>query len=41
MIYSKRSIKIDEELTIDYKFDEEDEKIPCNCGSAKCRRSLN
>ena len=30
-----------EELTYDYKFPIEDAKIPCNCGSRRCRKTLN
>ncbi len=30
-----------EELTYDYKFPLEVDKIPCLCGAAKCRGSLN
>ena len=30
-----------EELTYDYKFPIEDAKIPCKCGSARCRKTLN
>ena len=30
-----------EELTYDYKFPLEKDKIPCLCGSLKCRGSLN
>ena len=41
VIYSKREIKVNEEITYDYKFPLEDEKIPCLCGSAQCRGSLN
>ena len=41
VIYSKQSINLGEEITYDYKFPLEDEKIPCLCGSAKCRGSLN
>lgn len=43
LFYSKRSIRSNEELTYDYKFDfeEEDKKIPCLCKSANCRKSLN
>ncbi|KAI5067133.1 hypothetical protein GOP47_0017661 [Adiantum capillus-veneris] len=40
-IYSKRPIGAGEELTYDYKFPREEQKIPCNCGSSKCRGSLN
>lgn len=43
VFYSKRAIKVDEELTYDYKFDFEadDKKIPCLCGAASCRKYLN
>jgi hypothetical protein len=41
VIYSKREIKVGEEITYDYKFPIEDEKIPCLCGNPKCRGTLN
>ncbi|GAQ80945.1 SET domain protein [Klebsormidium nitens] len=41
VIYSKRRIEPGEELTYDYKFPFENVKIPCNCGAAKCRKTLN
>ena len=41
VIYSKREIRVNEEITYDYKFPLEDEKIPCLCGSTQCRGSLN
>ena len=34
-------IKKGEELTYDYKFPIEEVKIPCTCGSKKCRKYLN
>lgn len=40
-IFAKRVILPGEELTYDYKFPFEEEKIKCNCGSSKCRGSLN
>ncbi|XP_049934293.1 histone-lysine N-methyltransferase ATXR7 isoform X2 [Nymphaea colorata] len=40
-IYAKRLIHAGEELTYNYKFPLEEKKIPCNCGSRRCRRSLN
>ena len=41
VIYSKQPIDIDEEITYDYKFPIEDEKIPCLCGAPQCRGFLN
>lgn len=41
VIFAQRSIKRGEELTYDYKFPIEDVKIPCLCGSRKCRKYLN
>lgn len=41
VIYSKREIKVGEEITYDYKFPIEDDKIPCMCGAPQCRGSLN
>ena len=40
-IYSKRDIEVNEEITYDYKFPLEDEKIPCYCGASACRGTLN
>ncbi|KAL1112315.1 hypothetical protein V6Z11_D02G119400 [Gossypium hirsutum] len=40
-IYAKRHIAAGEEVTYNYKFPLEEKKIPCNCGSKKCRGSLN
>ena len=34
-IYAKRHIYAGEELTYNYKFPLEEEKIPCNCGSRR------
>ncbi|KAK6190153.1 hypothetical protein SNE40_002081 [Patella caerulea] len=41
VIYSKRDIDVNEEITYDYKFPLEDEKIPCLCGAQGCRGTLN
>jgi len=41
VIYSKQAIAIGEEITYDYKFPIEDEKIRCLCGSKNCRKYLN
>ena len=30
-----------EELTYDYKFPLEEAKIPCNCGTRRCRKTMN
>lgn len=36
-----RDIKKGEELTVDYHFSKDVDKIPCKCGSAKCRGTIN
>ncbi|KNC53022.1 SET domain-containing protein [Thecamonas trahens ATCC 50062] len=41
VIYARRKIFAGEEVTFDYKFPREDDKIPCLCGAATCRGSLN
>ncbi|KAK5638575.1 hypothetical protein RI129_012870 [Pyrocoelia pectoralis] len=41
VIYSKQPIGVNEEITYDYKFPIEDEKIACLCGAATCRGTLN
>lgn len=41
VIYSKQPIAIGEEITYDYKFEIEDEKIRCLCGARNCRKYLN
>ena len=38
---SIRHIKAGEELTIDYHFDKEVEKVPCRCGALMCRGTIN
>ncbi|GAB6024314.1 hypothetical protein CHUAL_014238 [Chamberlinius hualienensis] len=40
-IFALRRIVAGEELTYDYKFPIEEVKLPCTCGSRKCRRFLN
>ncbi|CAN6335038.1 unnamed protein product [Urochloa humidicola] len=40
-IYAKRRIYAGEELTYNYKFPLEEKKIPCYCGSQRCRGSMN
>ena len=41
VIYSKQPIACGEEITYDYKFPIEDEKIRCLCGAKSCRKYLN
>jgi len=36
-----RDIQPGEELTIDYRFDKDVEKVVCRCGSANCRGTIN
>jgi SET domain-containing protein len=38
---SLRDILPGEELTLDYHFDKKVEKVPCSCGSLKCRGTIN
>ena len=38
---SKRPIKKGEELTVDYRFAHDVEKIECTCRSEKCRGTIN
>ena len=41
LYYSARPIRKGEELTVDYRFDKHVEKVPCGCGSLKCRGTIN
>lgn len=41
VIYSKKTIFKGDEITYDYKFPIEEEKIPCTCGHPNCRKFLN
>ncbi|XP_043102302.1 histone-lysine N-methyltransferase SETD1B [Puntigrus tetrazona] len=41
VIYSRQPIGVNEEITYDYKFPIEDEKIPCLCTAENCRGTLN
>lgn len=41
VIYSKEDIEKGDEITYDYKFPIEDEKIPCTCQAPNCRKFLN
>ena len=38
---SARVILPDEELTVDYHFDKDVEKVPCSCGAPGCRGTIN
>lgn len=38
---SKRAIRKGEELTVDYHFATDIEEVPCKCGSARCRGTIN
>ncbi len=38
---SRRAIRPGEELTVDYRFAKDMEKVPCKCGAAKCRGTIN
>ncbi len=38
---SKRRIPVGEELTVDYHFAKNIEKVPCFCGTEKCRGTIN
>lgn len=38
---SRRDIRPGDELTIDYRFDKDVEKVVCKCGAAKCRGTIN
>lgn len=41
LILAKRKLIQGEELTYDYKFPLEEDKITCHCLSRKCRKYLN
>ena len=41
LYWSKRPIERGEELTIDYLFSKKVERVPCQCGAANCRGTIN
>lgn len=41
IIFALRRILCGEELTYDYKFPFEEDKIPCTCNARRCRKFLN
>jgi uncharacterized protein len=41
LFFSRRKIRAGEELTLDYHFHPDAQRIPCRCGSAKCRGTIN
>jgi SET domain-containing protein len=38
---SKRAIRPGEELTVDYRFSDDVERVKCSCGAKKCRGEIN
>jgi SET domain-containing protein len=38
---SRRPIQSGEELTVDYCFSKKIERVPCRCGTVKCRGAIN
>ena len=38
---SRRDINTGEELTVDYQFDKEVERVVCHCGAPNCRGTIN
>ncbi|GAB4417214.1 MAG: hypothetical protein OHK0021_23020 [Bryobacter sp.] len=41
LYFSLRPIQRGEELTLDYHFGKNQERVPCGCGAAKCRGTIN
>lgn len=41
LYFSMRKIRKGEELTVDYHFDKDVERVECACGSEKCRGTIN
>ena len=41
LYFSRRPIRKGEELTVDYRFEPDVEKVTCACGSPRCRGTIN
>ena len=41
LYFSRREIRKDEELTVDYNYDDTDELMQCVCGAKNCRVTIN
>ena len=41
LYYSRRAIRKGEELTVDYHFAKDIDQVPCKCGAATCRGTIN
>ncbi|MFN7977439.1 MAG: tetratricopeptide repeat protein [Vicinamibacterales bacterium] len=41
LYYSQRPIRAGEELTVDYRYDHDSDRMSCYCGSPKCRGTMN
>jgi len=41
LYFSKRVIQRGEELTVDYKYAADATRMPCHCGAARCRGTMN
>jgi len=39
--YSRKKIRVGEELTVDYRFPPDSIQVECKCGSRKCRGTIN
>ena len=41
LYFSRREIRKGEELTVDYNYDDTDERMKCVCGAKNCRGTIN
>jgi histone-lysine N-methyltransferase SETD1 len=41
LYFSRRRINAGEELFLDYRFTKQGTKVPCLCGAANCRGTIN